>query len=164
MTETPERVWQRIAVDLAGSFPSGELILVMIDEKSRFPKIEIVKSTSFKEIELMMQKTFARYGYPKELKSDNGAPFNSHQFNEYCNNSTASLGGPAPSPKRLITILQWNADGLWTKIPELNARLQQEEVDIVTIQETKLALRKRTRRLQGYKPVHRADRRGGIKG
>ena len=68
------------------------------------------------------------------------------------------------SPKRLITILQWNADGLSTKIPELNARLQQEEVDIVTIQETKLDPRKSTPRLQGYKPVHRADRRGGIKG
>ena len=68
------------------------------------------------------------------------------------------------SPKKTLTILQWNADGLATKIPELNARLQQEEVDIVTIQETKLDPRKKTPRLQGFKPAHRADRRGGIKG
>ena len=84
MTEAPERVWQRVAVDFSGPYPSGEMIFVCIDEKSRFPEVEIVKSTSFNEVELAMQKIFTRYGYPERLKSDNGAPFNSYQFKEYC--------------------------------------------------------------------------------
>ena len=46
MTETPNEAWERVAADFCGPFPTGELVLVVIDERSRYPEIEIVNSTS----------------------------------------------------------------------------------------------------------------------
>ena len=84
MTETPDCVWQRVAMEFTGPFPSGEMIIVIIDEKSRFPEVEIVKNTLFKELEFALKKKFSRYGHPEQIKSDNGPPFSSHEFREYC--------------------------------------------------------------------------------
>ena len=46
MTQLSKFPWQKIAVDHAGLFPSGEYCLVIIDEYSRYPEIRIVRSTS----------------------------------------------------------------------------------------------------------------------
>ena len=61
-----------------------------------------------------------------------------------------------------LRILQWNADGVGTKMPELESRVREFEVDIVLIQESKLQAKHRTPQLQGYSVVRR-DRgsRGG---
>ena len=63
-----------------------------------------------------------------------------------------------------LKFLQWNADGLATKVPELQERLKKEDIDVVLIQETKLQPHLRTPKIQGYKIALRSDRRGGIKG
>ncbi len=42
--------------------------------------------------------------------------------------------------KYLITFLQWNCDGLATKVNELEELVQRKSVDIVLMQETKLDL------------------------
>ena len=48
MTELPSGPCKHIAVDFKGPFPSGDYLLVVIDEYSRFIEIEIRKSTSMK--------------------------------------------------------------------------------------------------------------------
>ena len=48
MTPLPSRPWKMPAMDFLGPFPSGDYLLVVIDEYSRFPEVEIVKSTSAK--------------------------------------------------------------------------------------------------------------------
>ena len=80
MTELPNRPWEKIAVDFHGPLPSGHSLLVMIDEYSRFPVVEIVSSTSAKSTILAMTKTFATFGIPAVVKSDNGPPFQSAEF------------------------------------------------------------------------------------
>ena len=42
--------WKEVAADFVGPFPSGELLLVVIDEFSRFPEVEIINSTSAKTV------------------------------------------------------------------------------------------------------------------
>ena len=46
MSELSESPWKNVAVDFIGLFPSGDYVAVVIDEYSRFPKAEIVTSTS----------------------------------------------------------------------------------------------------------------------
>ena len=47
MTDGP---WQSLSADFGGPYPSGHYCLVVIDEYSRFPVVEIVKSTSAKSV------------------------------------------------------------------------------------------------------------------
>ena len=48
MTELPSGPWEHIAVDFKWALTSGGYLLVVIDEYSRFAKIDITKSTSIK--------------------------------------------------------------------------------------------------------------------
>lgn len=46
MTPLPEKPWTRVSADFCGQFPSGEYLLVIMDNYSRFPVVEILTSTS----------------------------------------------------------------------------------------------------------------------
>ena len=69
------KCWQWISLD-----HSLWVLLVVIDEYSRFPEAEIVKSTSAKSVIPRLDAVFARQGIPDELKTDNGPPFNGVKF------------------------------------------------------------------------------------
>ena len=72
-----------LAMDFLGPFPSGDYLLVVIDEYSCFPEVEIVKSTSAKSVILRLDTIFARQGIPDELKTDNGPPLNGVEFSNF---------------------------------------------------------------------------------
>ena len=57
--------------------------MVMIDEYSRYPVVEIVKSVSANSNIPVIDKVLSVFGVPVVIKADNGSPFNSHQFNKY---------------------------------------------------------------------------------
>ena len=61
-------------MDFPVPFPSGDYLLVVIDEYSRFPEVEIVKSTSATSVIPKLDFIFARQGIPDELKTDNAPP------------------------------------------------------------------------------------------
>ena len=63
-----------------------------------------------------------------------------------------------------LAILQWNADGLSTKVTELRERLVEEDIDVCVIQETKLGRNVISPKIQGYRAVLRADRKGTMSG
>ncbi len=76
--------WESLAVDYYGPLPSGDYVLVVIDEYSRFPEIEFTTSTSAKATIPKLDRIFSSYSIPIQLKSDNGPPFNSKTFSDYC--------------------------------------------------------------------------------
>ena len=80
MTPLPKAPWCEIAIDFVGPFPSGEVLLVVIDEFSRFPEVEILHSTTANAVIPKLDCIFSRQGIPKVVKSDNGPPFNSNEF------------------------------------------------------------------------------------
>ena len=80
MTELPDKAWLKISTDFCGPFPSGEYLLVVIDEYSRYPEVEIVRSTAAATVIPKFDRIFATHGIPDEVKSDNGPPFNGHEF------------------------------------------------------------------------------------
>jgi len=44
------------------------------------PEVEIVQSTAAKAVIPKRDRIFASYGVPQVVKSDNGPPFNGHEF------------------------------------------------------------------------------------
>ena len=61
----------------------GEYLLVVIDAYSRFPEVDIVHSTSAKTTINKLARIFAMHGIPRNLRSDNGPPFTSHDFKTF---------------------------------------------------------------------------------
>lgn len=58
----------------------GEELIVVIDDHSRFPIVEQVKSTSFKNVRPILNRILSTFGIPKVIRSDNGPPFNGADF------------------------------------------------------------------------------------
>lgn len=87
MSAMPPGPWQHVSMDFCGPLPSGDYLLVLVDEFSRYPVVEILKSVSAAAVLPVLDKVFSVFGFPKILKSDNGSPFNSAQFARYASHS-----------------------------------------------------------------------------
>ena len=83
MTDLPDGPWKQVSIDFKGPFPTGELVMVIIDDYSRFPEVEIVRSTSARSVIPKIDAVFARQGIPEIVKTDNGPPFNSKEFKDF---------------------------------------------------------------------------------
>lgn len=82
-TPLPSTPWSDISMDFAGPFPSGDYLIVVIDDYSRYPEVEIIQSTSAKVVLPRLETIFARQGIPKTVKTDNGPPFNGSDFSDF---------------------------------------------------------------------------------
>ena len=76
----PGGPWRDISVDFLGPLPSNDMLLVAIDNYSRFPEVEIISSNAAKVVIPKLDAIFARHGIPETVYSDNGPPFNSEDF------------------------------------------------------------------------------------
>ena len=68
MTELPSRKWSHLCADFYGPLPSGEYLLVVLDEYSRFPEVEIVKSLSAQTVIPIFDKVFSSRGIPENFE------------------------------------------------------------------------------------------------
>ena len=85
IAEKEEKPWNSIAVDLTGpnNVLDGKVLLTVIDLYSRFPEVFVLRRGSSEEIISCLRTLFARYGFCKFLKSDNGSVFVSKEFKEF---------------------------------------------------------------------------------
>jgi transposase InsO family protein len=83
MSKLPDSPWKEVSVDFCGPFKTGEYLLVVIDDYSRYPEVEIVHSTSAQAVFPKLDAIFSRQGVPEIVRSDNGPPFNSEQFSRF---------------------------------------------------------------------------------
>lgn len=72
-----------VSVDFTGPFTSGDYLLVVVDDHSRYQEVEIVKSTAASAVIPKLDKIFSTFGIPKIFKTDNGPPFNNHCFADF---------------------------------------------------------------------------------
>ena len=79
-TPLPPEPWHSVAIDFAGVFPSGDYVMVVIDEFSHYPEVEILSSLSSRTVIPKLDMIFSRQGIPKQVKTDNGPPFNGSEF------------------------------------------------------------------------------------
>jgi hypothetical protein len=83
MTKIPDEPWKEVSMDFLGPFSGGEYLLAVMDDRSRYPEVEVVFSTSAKAVIPALDAIFARQGIPEIAKSDNGPPFNSEEFSDW---------------------------------------------------------------------------------
>ena len=65
-----EGAWEKLAVDLVSI--EGHNLLLIVDYGSHFPEVAILQTTSTAAVISALMETFARFGLPRELVSDNG--------------------------------------------------------------------------------------------
>lgn len=86
MSELPDGPWAEVSADFYGPLSSNTYLLVIVDDYSRYPVVEIVSSTSAKAVIPHLDKVFSMFGVPQVMKTDNGPPWNGHdmvKFAEY---------------------------------------------------------------------------------
>lgn len=82
----PSTAWEYIALDFSGPYAVHKSVYVLsvTDYFSRYLVAAVVPTTSFEVIKAFLEALFEKFGKPKGLKSDNGPPFNSKHYEEYC--------------------------------------------------------------------------------
>ena len=80
MSDMPTRPWRKLSVDFIGPLPSGEELMVVVDEYSRHPIVDTVRSVSTNTVIPVLNNVLTMFGYPEVIKSDNRSPFNSDAF------------------------------------------------------------------------------------
>lgn len=83
MSPLPNGPWERLSADFCGPLSSGDYLFVIIDEYSRYPVVEILRSVSANATIPVLDNVTSMFGIPKVVKTDNGSPFNSKQFAQY---------------------------------------------------------------------------------
>ena len=83
MSPTPNGPWLEASADFCGSFPTGEIVLVVLDAYSKHPEVEIVSSTAARNALPALERIFVTHGIPGVLKTDNGPPFQGQAFHEF---------------------------------------------------------------------------------
>ncbi|KAL3075935.1 hypothetical protein niasHS_012852 [Heterodera schachtii] len=81
---TPGEVFGRVHIDFAGPCADGNIYLIFVDALSKWPEVMQMRTTTAKGTIEALNLVFHRYGAPKEIVSDNGPPFTSHEFKDFC--------------------------------------------------------------------------------
>ena len=79
------QAYDKISIDLTGPSETlkGHTLLTIIDYYSRYPEAYILKNGTSAEIISCLTESFARFGIPKALVSDNGSVFVSEGFEAF---------------------------------------------------------------------------------
>lgn len=80
---TAEGPWDRIHIDFLGPF-QGKEYLIITDAFTKFPEVFIMPKITTTETIERLRETFARYGLPNTIVSDNGPQLTSAEFKNFC--------------------------------------------------------------------------------
>ena len=70
-------------IDFLGLFPNGRYIFVMIDQRTKYPDIDFMRSTLARSVIFVLERFFSSYGIPNNIVSGNGLPFTSYELQRY---------------------------------------------------------------------------------
>ncbi|GBM61895.1 Uncharacterized protein K02A2.6 [Araneus ventricosus] len=78
----PSMPWERIHIDFAGSI-FEHMFLLIVDAHSKWLEVYPMKITTTKKTIECLRDSFARFGLPRVLFSDNGSQFTSYEFQRF---------------------------------------------------------------------------------
>lgn len=109
--EMPERAWQEIAIDFF-SAKECATFLVIIDYYSRFTKVVEMKGTTAAKTIEALESVFVEQTYPETIRSDNGPPFSSEEFLNYCNSKNIRLVRTIPYWPQMNGLVERHNQGI----------------------------------------------------
>ena len=84
LTPFPVKPFSTVNIDLFGPLASGETILGVVDQYSKWPELYVLKGgVSTEKVTKALDELFARFGNAEKLVSDNGPQFNSWKFSNF---------------------------------------------------------------------------------
>ena len=83
LTVMPDRRCQEVNVDLCGTFPSTESLLVLEDACRHWPEVDILWATASAALIGHFCNIFAVHGLPEKVVTDNGANLVSEEFENF---------------------------------------------------------------------------------
>ncbi|XP_060810048.1 uncharacterized protein K02A2.6-like [Amyelois transitella] len=92
--EYPLHPWQRLHVDFFDC--AGKRFLILVDAHSKWIETIAMAGTSASATITVLRSIFARFGIPSQLVSDNGPPFFSTEFKQYCDTNKIRHSTSAP--------------------------------------------------------------------
>ncbi|XP_055642054.1 uncharacterized protein K02A2.6-like [Toxorhynchites rutilus septentrionalis] len=110
--------WERIHIDFAGPV-NGLHFLVVVDAFSKWPEIRIVRSPTTAVVIEFLGESFARFGIPITIVSDNGTQFTSDQLAELCRKKNAHFP--------ISSAIKWASRTVRRYLQELTAQGQKGE-------------------------------------
>ena len=91
----PVPPWTRIHIDYAGLFMNS-MFLVIVDAHSKWVEIFKTNSATSKKTIQCLRNTFARFGIPQTIISDNGTSFTSQEFQDFTSSNGITHVTTAP--------------------------------------------------------------------
>ena len=83
-TELSAGPWQDLHADYKGPIGKEYDLHEFIDQYSKFPVVQVVKSTSWEHLKPGLEEAFAMHGIPERITTDRGLPYSGHEFAKYC--------------------------------------------------------------------------------
>ncbi|KAL0149455.1 hypothetical protein M9458_055243 [Cirrhinus mrigala] len=81
----PAEAWENVAIDIMGPFDAAptdcRFMVTLVDYYSKWPEIAFVSRPTTQAVMQFLSTVFSREGNPREIISDNGVQFTSHDFN-----------------------------------------------------------------------------------
>ena len=82
-TLLPDGAWQIVHADFKGPIGGKWYVHTFIDQFSKYPIVEVCKSTSWEHMKPQLQRITSLWGYMDTLVTDGGPPYDSHKFKQY---------------------------------------------------------------------------------
>lgn len=82
--ELPDGPWRDLAIDFTSASAFGKELLVIADYYSRYLDIKIQSGMTAQETIRSLRYSFAMLGFPRSITCDNGQPFSSGEFQDFC--------------------------------------------------------------------------------
>ena len=81
----PGKPWQEVAVDFKGPIGGnkGYYFHVVIDTYSRYPEVQLMKSTKFSELVKALAPEWSTHGHPEMVRHDGGPLYNGWKWRRY---------------------------------------------------------------------------------
>ncbi|KAK6176708.1 hypothetical protein SNE40_014955 [Patella caerulea] len=83
----PERVWQKLALDIQGPYLEAKaqhkFVIIMIDFYSKWDEVKFCSTVTTEVVIEFLSNVFYREGIPETLVTDNGVQFVSYQIKEF---------------------------------------------------------------------------------
>jgi len=99
-SQIPVAVWDKIYIDLMGplitSHTGNKYVLLILDSFSKWLITYAIPDSSSTSIINCLHKVFTTYGAPTNIVTDNGSPFKSNKFGEFCSSWGSKLIHTAP--------------------------------------------------------------------